>query len=328
MEHLTNNNTTQLNNDKYIHFSEMAPSEQKFLNDLILRFQPKKALEIGIAAGSSSVILLNALQNTANNNLISVDYATQYYRDSTKKSGFIVAEYPLLKEKWRLYTGGLVSNFIEEIGDNIDFCFIDTMHSMPGEVIDFLSVFPFLKENATVVLHDTSLHTWGEWPDAIATNLLASALSGEKVVLKDFDKIFFHHIMGKNIEVPFSNIAATILDKNQKERIWDIFNLLTQKWAYMPTPDDLNSFRSILENYYAPLYLEYFDNVVNYQKKLISNPVSTNNHTPTAKHNAIRLIWRYYKYKFLSGLLWGQKRERYKNKKNILRDKLKSLETV
>jgi predicted O-methyltransferase YrrM len=328
MEYLANNDNIQLDDDVYIHYSEMAPSEQRFLNDLILKFQPKKVLEIGIAAGSSSVILLNALQNTPNTKLISVDYATQYYRDPTKKSGFIVDSYPRLKENWRLYTGGLISNFTTEIGGDIDFCFIDTMHSMPGEVMDFLAIFPSLKENATVVLHDTSLHTWGDWPDAIATGLLASALSGEKIVLKEFDNVFFHHIMKKNVEMTFSNIAAIVLDKNQKERIWDIFNLLTQRWSYMPTADDLNSFRSVLEKHYDPPYLEYFNTVVNYQEKNFNNRISANDDTSAPKYSKTHLTWRYYKYSFLEQILFGAKREKYKNKKNIAKDKLKTLGAV
>ena len=57
--------------------------------------------------------------------------------------------------KWTLYIGTLTSQVIETIGNDIDFAFIDTMHITPGELLDWLMVLPFLKEEAIVVFHDT-----------------------------------------------------------------------------------------------------------------------------------------------------------------------------
>lgn len=65
-------------------YSEMAPWEQEFLTGLIQKYKPKKVVEIGLAAGSSSVLLLNALSEQDNKELISVDYLTQYHRDLDK----------------------------------------------------------------------------------------------------------------------------------------------------------------------------------------------------------------------------------------------------
>jgi hypothetical protein len=50
--------------------------------------------------------------------------------------------------KWTLYIGTLTSQVIETIGNDIDFVFIDTMHITPGEMLDWLMVLPFLKEEA------------------------------------------------------------------------------------------------------------------------------------------------------------------------------------
>ena len=48
--------------------------------------------------------------------------------------------------KWTLYTGGITSNFIEKIGGDIDFVFLDTVHYAPGEWLDILQILPFLKK--------------------------------------------------------------------------------------------------------------------------------------------------------------------------------------
>ena len=58
-------------------------------------------------------------------------------------------------DKWTLYTGGITPEFIENIGSCIDFAFIDTKHVTPGEMLDWLMVLPFLKNESIVVFHDT-----------------------------------------------------------------------------------------------------------------------------------------------------------------------------
>jgi predicted O-methyltransferase YrrM len=310
----------------YISHSEMAPSERDFLTALIQKYKPQKIVEIGIAAGSSSVLLLNALSDLPNKKLIRMDYATQYYRDTRKKSGFIVDEYPELKENWTLYTGGLVSEFVDQIGDGIDFCFIDTMHLIPGEIIDFLAIFPFLKKNAVVVFHDTNLQTWGYWPNANVNNLLISALSGEKLIPERHEKTFYHNILKKDVSMPFCNIAGVVLDSNQKERIWDVFNLLTQNWSHMLKTDDLNSFRRVLKEHYDSRYTEFFNDVVAYQKNAFTPAVSTAAAAAApVKLNRRQLQMKYRRYNMLSKIFFGSLRTRYKLKSLDLKSQLKSL---
>ena len=139
--------------------SEMSFTDRSFLNGIIRKLKPNKILEIGLAAGGSSAIILNAIKDFENSTLYSIDYNTKYYQDNSKNTGFIVNDYlPELKNKWNLYTGGVSAKFIEDIGNNIDVCLLDTMHCNPGEILDFLTVLPYLKENAVVILHDTLLY--------------------------------------------------------------------------------------------------------------------------------------------------------------------------
>jgi predicted O-methyltransferase YrrM len=132
--------------DYYQEFSEMTGQERHFLNSMVLRHKPVKALELGVSAGSSSVILLNAIKENAMGTLYSVDYLSNWYKDQCRKTGFVLDKYPELKEKWKLHTGTFALSFLEQIGDGIDFVLIDTMHVNPGEILDFLMVLPFLKE--------------------------------------------------------------------------------------------------------------------------------------------------------------------------------------
>ena len=60
----------------------------------------------------------------------------------------------LSKKKWTLFKGNIVAKFIENIGKEIELEMFDTSHFEPAEILDFLMILPFLKEEAIVILHD------------------------------------------------------------------------------------------------------------------------------------------------------------------------------
>ena len=139
-------------------FIELTNDEQRFLNGLIRKIRPKKIVEIGVAYGGSSVVILNAIKDINDSKLFSIDINKKYYRLPSKDIGFIVQErFSELIFKWEKNFGGFTSEFIEKIGNEIDLVYIDTVHFSPGEMINFLEILPFLKEEAFVVLHDTFL---------------------------------------------------------------------------------------------------------------------------------------------------------------------------
>lgn len=162
--------------------SEMTYLERCFLNGIIRQAKPKKILELGVSAGGSSAIILNAIKDFDNAKLYSVDYTEKWYVDNSKNTGFIIDEkFSNLKNKWKLYTGGTAAKFMEEIGGEIDLCLIDTVHSNPGEFLDFLIVLPYLKKNAILILHDIALHHTYKF--CITNGILFSCLNGNKLSL-------------------------------------------------------------------------------------------------------------------------------------------------
>jgi predicted O-methyltransferase YrrM len=257
------NNILQKLDGRYSEFSEMSPEERQFLNGLILRNQPKKLLELGVSAGGSSVIMLNSIKDIPESQLHSIDYTENWYLDSRKKTGWIVNEfYPNLAKKHIFHGGGLALEFMDKIGADIDFCLIDTMHVLPGELLDTLMVLPFLKENAIIVFHDANLHTAAtknkasEW--AFVNNLIVSALHGKKILQENFVK--------NNSYCEFPNIAAIHLNAETKERIFELFNLLSIKWVYLPSQKEELEILEYFEKYYDSIFIEYMKNVFNYQR--------------------------------------------------------------
>jgi predicted O-methyltransferase YrrM len=254
---------TQLD-DSYTQISEMSLAQRMFINALILRNKPKKILEIGVSAGGSSIVILNAIKDFSGAKLFSVDLYDTWYKDTDYKTGYYVDNYPHLKGNWKLFTGGLALKFIEEIAGEVDLCLIDTAHCNPDEILDVLMVLPFLKDDAIIIFHDVALHTHyflkGKFvlgQKSITNNLLMSSITGEKYLINRME--------GTN----FPNIAGVKMNKNTKENIFEIFNLLMLKWSYIPTELQEKEIFSHFEKYYDEYYIKYLNEIFKYQKKVM-----------------------------------------------------------
>ena len=113
--------------------SRMWGNQLAFINGVIRKFRPKKILELGVAEGGSSIIILNAIKDIKNSHLYSIDLSTN------EMIGFCVKNiFPQFSKKWSLYTGNVAAKFLEEIGNGIDMVLIDSSHYEPGEILDFL----------------------------------------------------------------------------------------------------------------------------------------------------------------------------------------------
>jgi predicted O-methyltransferase YrrM len=252
-------------NKSYEKLSQMTAHEREFINALILRKNPKKPLEIGVSAGSSSIVILNAIKNRNNAKLFSIDYSNSWYKSPDKKTGFLVDDYIGLREKWVLYTGGLSLKFIDKIGGNIDFCLIDTLHINPGGILDFLMVLPYLKKDAVVIFHDIGWHTWN-YPDSqwdITNSLLMSSVIGKKLIQGNFSK------KDKNMKrkTYFQNIGGIQLNKDSHKHIYELINLLTLRWGYLPKEKEQKEMIIHFRNNYDGFYIKYLEEIFNYQKK-------------------------------------------------------------
>lgn len=241
-------------------FVELSLNEQKFLNGIIRKLRPKKIVEIGVSYGGSSSIILNSIKNINGSKLYSIDKLSYCYRMPTKKTGFLVEEkFPELMNKWTLYKGKLTSEVIEIIGKNIDLVFIDTMHITPGEMLDWLQVLPFLKEEATVVLHDTFLMYYKGKIEKnkinFSNNQILVYIRGELLLPNYSDEIFLH------------NIGAIKLSKGQNKFYRQYFMALGTQWEYMPNNADLKLMRKFFMKFYGNKYVKIYDDAIKKNKK-------------------------------------------------------------
>jgi predicted O-methyltransferase YrrM len=255
----SNLNNLNLIRNKIKNYAELTQDEQNFIYELIKTLKPKKIVEIGVFRGGSTAIILNAIKDIKNSKLFSIDKSNYCYKEKNKKTGYLIPEkFPELMDKWALYTGGITAKFIESIKDEIDLVFIDTVHSTPGEMLDWLMVLPFLKNESIVIFHDTfyqyrnntimkkKIHT--------SNNLLLCYIRGDLILPHYGNSVFYR------------NIGALKLATDQKKYYYQYFLALGIQWEYMPTENELKLMREFFMKYYGKKYVEVYDDAVEKNK--------------------------------------------------------------
>jgi predicted O-methyltransferase YrrM len=270
---------------------EMTDFESSFLAGLIKKFKPKKVVEIGVAAGGTTAIILDSLETYSTNyKFYSLDLSADFYRDKNRRTGFLALQYiektPLLQGSHELITGMYAPESNDYIGDSIDFIIIDTVHALPGEVLDFLAFYPNLSKEALVVLHDiTSNHRGDPRPNrSYATKLLFDVIDAKKYM--NFDK---------SEEFLLPNIAAFQLNGNTKNSIVNIISSLTITWEYFPEERELEIYNNIITTKYEAFVKQIWDAVI-FQQRSSMRPTDykKRSYNITIKRNS----YLYWLYKF------------------------------
>ena len=248
--------------------SILSSNDIYFINGLIRKFKPKNCLEVGVANGGSSILILNAIKDIPNSSLISLDLNTQLFYNPSQKTGYRVNEFfPELTKNWKLFTGQQPHKFLIKLNKKFDFVFLDTAHSAPGEILNFIELLPFLNENAIIVVHDILWHLGSKIKFYPSNVYLYPVIYGDK-------------ILSKNEDGSIGNIGAILLHNNQEEHYLDYFFLLLAFWEYMPKDNEINELRIFIKNFYKrDIYLKIFDTAVT------RNNISIQNHKKYYKEN-------------------------------------------
>lgn len=240
---------------------EMTGKELAFLCGLLKQCRPEKIVEIGVAAGGTTAVILNCISMLGlNSQLISLDLSENYYRDRSKQTGYIGEEYKKISDKkfqHTLYTGKYAVEYLETVGNNIDFLILDTVHSLPGELLDFLAYYPYLKMGSTVVLHDIALNHYSTNLEGFATKLLLDTVVAEKSFDIDSEKDSI-------------NIGAFKIIEDTGKYISDVFSALTITWKYSPEDTEVSLYRMAYEKYYSWENLRYFDMAVKLNRRTLN----------------------------------------------------------
>lgn len=229
---------------------EMNDDEHDFLCDMIRTFCPSKMLEVGVAAGGTTAVIMNCLSMVNPKcEMYSVDISRECYRKKGFATGYQleqVKEYLPNYDNHHFFLGKELPYVIDAIGKDIDFVVLDTVHSMPGEILDFLCVLPYLSKNAIIVLHDVVLNMLNG-SHSYATKVLFDTVAGEKYW---------------NCNGTLSNIAAFRIIEDTFEHIENVFSSLTISWEYLPSLKSLGRYYNNYKNYYSTNTLSLFRIIV------------------------------------------------------------------
>lgn len=225
---------------------EMTDFELAFLCGMIRETKPNKIVEVGVAAGGTTAVIMECLAMLGLNEtteIHSVDVSELFYRGEDEKTGYLAEEYKR-QSNWqgmhRMYLGKYLPEVLDEIGKDVDFVILDTSHQMPGEVLDFLAVFPNLKPHACVVLHDIALNHYDIHPESFATQVLLDSVMADKFIVKDPSR-----------EFGYPNIGAFIVNEDTAKYIANVFHALIITWNYVPERDKFDLYLKSYEKSYS-----------------------------------------------------------------------------
>ncbi len=158
----------------------ITEADARFLHDLILELRPPVAIELGVASGCSSAVILEAMRQchepgipNANPEaripdpaystpnpvwLHAFDISARCYFDPSHPTGDAVAELTPWNARHYCFTAGDVLCARERLtGLNAPFAFIDANHLHPWATADLIGLLPTVAPAAWVALHDIRL---------------------------------------------------------------------------------------------------------------------------------------------------------------------------
>jgi predicted O-methyltransferase YrrM len=264
--------------------SLMHETERKFVHGLIRFLKPRRILEIGVWHGGGTAVLLNAIRDFKNSEVISIDLLK---KAGEKTVGYFAKKHFKKNKNWQLFAGKEPSEIIEKIGYKpFDFCIIDTAHVHPIESLNFLTIFPFLNDNAVVVFHDLVLFAAvsKRYPKnvthhtSLASKLLFDCLCGTKLKVKD--KKYLEDLSsiienkGASQVSTSGNIGAIQITKDTKKNIQNVFSMLMFPWGLLPAIEHLRSISNIVKKYYSKENFNEFCNAIKLNLRFITNGYS------------------------------------------------------
>lgn len=229
--------------------SMMSYADKCFVNGLLRLIRPKNILEIGVNRGGGTCLILNAMQDIPGSRLTSIELEekTVYFAYPDKKFPVadIAKKYHSDNRSWDLYCGKDSADVIEGLNSTFDFVILDTAHIHPIESLNFLSVLPFLTNDAVIILHDINLQTW------------QSTIRRDRFVypfVRHACKILFDTITADKLILqptpPYPpNIGAFQLSTETKENISDVFSMLFFDWGIFPK--NIKQIDSLIKRYYS-----------------------------------------------------------------------------
>lgn len=236
---------------------EMSREDHGFLSGIIKLVQPKKVLEVGVAEGGTTAVIVKSLEMLGLScDMLSVDLNEQLWCDKSLETGYIYKKQKRSENVNHTFLfGKTIAGRLEEYGGDIDLVVLDTTHSVPGEILDFLSVLPFLSKNGMVVLHDVNLNYDFTREKGLVNYSLRSVATKIVYTTAVAEKYYDYDYNGNRLY----NIAALKINEDTHKYIIDMFVSLSHIWTYSLDDQLIQEYRNLFIQHYSPQCVEIFD---------------------------------------------------------------------
>lgn len=140
-----------------------------------------------------------------------------------------------------------IADCVADIGAGIDMVVLDAAHGLPGEVLDFLLILPWVNVDCVFVVHDINIQLYFETRSQ-APRVLINTVRAEK---------FYPRTTEYAYGLP--NIGAFIPNHDTRKSLDDLFNVLLMSWVTLLPKSKLAKAREVLAANYSEENVSVFD---------------------------------------------------------------------
>jgi hypothetical protein len=197
--------------------------------------------------------------------LVGIDIMDFFYGDKKTPVGQVALDYfpDLPESKWNLITGKDPVEIVDDLNIKFDFAIIDTAHVMPAEVLNFLTVLPYLKDGAIVVFHDISIYSSAFTRNAFASKFLEIAVTAPKLYPKEYT----YNLSGQTFTQV--NIFALQITDDTRKYIQSVFSALKLPWVIQHDEKTSALFYDFFSRHYGREAAGIYKTALEYQRILL-----------------------------------------------------------
>jgi len=244
---------------------------------LVKAIKPKKLIEIGVASGWGSVILMDTLRDMGVHDFeyVGIDISSRFFHDPAFATGQAVDELlPDLTSNYQLIVDKSAGQVIHEIGDSIDFGFIDAHHMHPWALLDFLSILPYMAQDSWVALHDLNLSRKAKHKHKNrGPKYLFEGWTGDKV---------------HSIEIP-TMVGAIKIEDSTELYLDSLLDILYTPWEMSIHRQYLDPVIRIIDQFYGNTWATKFGEAFEFGNRLVNKTNNREIERLSSEVNRLRL---------------------------------------